>query len=105
MARNVSFKASSFWSLITKAIDSNLDPTIPQHLFRLSPLRTPCASSGGSGNIFMFDPKTQHVYEWEKGNSSSVPDYDLGVRACNKIFFPPPKYIAPKISVHKNQKA
>lgn len=41
MARNVLFKASSFWSLITKAIDSGSDSTILPNSFDLSvPLGT-----------------------------------------------------------------
>ncbi|MGH9436969.1 MAG: hypothetical protein ACRD22_03515 [Terriglobia bacterium] len=44
------------------------------------------------GNVFMFDPKTQHVYEWLKGNKSTTPNYDLGVRAASANF--PKKYEA-----------
>jgi len=36
MARNVLFKASSFWSLITKAIDSGFDSTTLPDSFVLS---------------------------------------------------------------------
>jgi hypothetical protein len=38
------------------------------------------------GNIFMFAPANQHVYEWKSSNKTSTPDYDLGVRAAAAMF-------------------
>ncbi len=38
------------------------------------------------GNIFMFDPQNQHVYEWLKNNKTPVPDLDLGIRASAAMF-------------------